>query len=126
MSNDDVLSQDEISADEISKRAIQSARVTFRKLKSSFVALAGNKGAVGRPGPPGKPGRPGRPRPPGRPGFRRPTGKEADNHEISPLLQEYLRHIFVGIHLPTGTNVFTDYPTSFIAGMGWAIPRVHS
>ena len=49
MSNNEVF-EDEIPADEISKRAIQSARVTFRKLKSTFVSLAGNKGSRGRPG----------------------------------------------------------------------------
>ena len=62
LSNNEVF-EDGIPADEISKRAIESARVTFRKLKSTFVSLAANKGSSGRPGPPGFVGRPGPPGP---------------------------------------------------------------
>jgi hypothetical protein len=43
----DAVFQDETSEDEISKRAIQSAKTTFRKLKSTFVGLVGNKGRSG-------------------------------------------------------------------------------
>ena len=43
----DAVFQDETSEDEISKRAIQSAKTTFRRLKSTFVGLVGNKGRSG-------------------------------------------------------------------------------
>jgi hypothetical protein len=48
LSKDDAF-RDETSTDEISKRAVQSAKTTFNRLKSTFVGLAGKKGARGRP-----------------------------------------------------------------------------
>ncbi|CAB3984903.1 tyrosinase-like isoform X2 [Paramuricea clavata] len=48
LSKDDAF-RDETSTDEISKRAVQSAKTTFNRLKSTFVGLAEKKGARGRP-----------------------------------------------------------------------------
>jgi hypothetical protein len=48
LSKDDAF-RDETSTGKISKRAVQSAKTTFNRLKSTFVGLAGKKGARGRP-----------------------------------------------------------------------------
>ena len=49
----DYLLQDEISEDEISKRALQSAKITFSRLKSTFVGLTKQTRSRKKPGKPG-------------------------------------------------------------------------
>ena len=49
---DDIF-EDEISANEISKRALESAKITFNRLKSTFVGLTKQTPSRKRPGKPG-------------------------------------------------------------------------